>query len=365
MSERKLATIQKIVKLEPISGADAIEKATVLGWELVVKKREFQEGDLCVYIEIDSQLPDKPEFEFLRSRKFRIKTIKLKGQVSQGIAFPINIFSPALNTGILNEGDDVTELLGITKYDPQLQEENIQKQYIPKNTFEKFLMKFSFYRKLIKPKKGWPSFVKKTDEDRIQLFPHICETEKDTTFQVSEKLDGQSASYFLIKNDWWNIFNKFTFGVCSRNIWKKTEDDSSYWQIAKKYNIKNILLKDNKDRGTLLTIQGEICGPGIQKNKYKLKEIDFFVYKIVDNNDYFIYPNNFIEVFCKKYNLKHVPFPDFEFKLKPTIKEMVEYSKGNSLINTEVLREGIVVRNYEKNISFKVINPNFLLKHEE
>lgn len=121
MSERKLASIQRIVSLSPIEGADKIEKCVVLGFELVVAKKDnFKAGDLCVYCEVDSILPDKPEFEFLRERKFRIKTIKLKQQVSQGICFPLSILPQAAFHDIKwKEGADVTEILEITKYDPQ------------------------------------------------------------------------------------------------------------------------------------------------------------------------------------------------------------------------------------------------------
>ena len=112
---RKLASIQKVLEVNPIPKADAIEVIKVLGWEIVVKKGEFQVGDNVVYIEIDSIVPDKPEFEFLRDRKFRVRTIKLRGQVSQGICFPLNI----LPKGNYKEGDDVTEVIGIKKYDPQ------------------------------------------------------------------------------------------------------------------------------------------------------------------------------------------------------------------------------------------------------
>ena len=118
---RKLASIQKITALRPIENADKIEVATVLGWQVVVQKGQFKEGDFCVYIEIDSILPDKPDFEFMRERKFRVKTIKLRGQVSQGICFPISILLKATDKDlILREGDDMTELLGVRKYDPQI-----------------------------------------------------------------------------------------------------------------------------------------------------------------------------------------------------------------------------------------------------
>src|SRR5512133_220514 len=158
---RKLASIQRIASLSPIIGADKIEKATVLGWELVVKKDEFRVGDLCVYVEIDSILPDKPFFEFMRDRKFRVKTIKLRGQVSQGICFPLSIVPKG---GDRYEDADVTEALGITKYDPQAifeQKETERLASISKNRLDKFFKRYSWYRALVfKPtKRPFPSFI--------------------------------------------------------------------------------------------------------------------------------------------------------------------------------------------------------------
>ncbi|HEX9972761.1 MAG TPA: RNA ligase (ATP), partial [bacterium] len=144
---RKLATIQKIKNLEPIPEADKIEKATVLGWQLVVKKGDFKVGDHCVYCEIDSVLPEKPEYEFLRPRKFRIKTAKLRGQISQGIAFPIGAIKELANVEI-KEGLDVTEIIGVQKYEPP----------------PAVMMSGQV-------KGGFPGFIPKTDEMRIQSVP--------------------------------------------------------------------------------------------------------------------------------------------------------------------------------------------------
>jgi hypothetical protein len=229
---RKLASIQKILNIEPIPGADAIEKATVLGWECVIAKRDnFKIGDLVVYIEVDSIVPEKPEFEFLRDRKFRVRTIKLRKQVSQGLVLPLSI----LPKGNYNEDDDATEVIGVKKYDPQADAEQKlmeQKLATSNNKIHKFFSRYPWYRKLFfKPKKGgFPKFIKKTDEDRIQLFPGICEREKDTIFSVTEKIDGQSGTYFLVKNPKRFPFlkQKYTFGVCSRNIHLTKPDNSSY-----------------------------------------------------------------------------------------------------------------------------------------
>lgn len=363
---RKLASVQKVLEVSPIPKADAIEVAKILGWEIVVKKGEFQVGDSVVYIEIDSIVPDRIEFDFLRDRKFRVRTIKLRGQVSQGICFPMSI----LPKGKYSEGDDATELLGIKKYDPQGDAERKlveQKLETSNNRIHKFFSKYPWYRKLFfkKSKKGgFPSFIKKTDEDRIQLFPHICENEKDTVFQTTEKLDGQSGTWFLVKNPkkWYQFGkNTYTFGVYSRNLHLPKEDNSSYWTIAKQYNIEEVLkclIGDNQ----FIALQGEIIGTGIQKNKYKINGYDMYAFNL-------IYPDKTIDSvnaseILRDYGIKFVPILDVNFKLKDTIKECVECAKGKSML-LPVLREGIVVRNYKKGISFKIINPDFLLKNDE
>jgi hypothetical protein len=363
---RKLATIQRIVKLDPIPDADRILKATILGWECVVgTKDNFKPNELVVYIEVDSVVPERPEFEFLRERKFRIRTIRLKKQTSQGLVLPLSI----LPNKVYNEGDDVTDILGIKKYDPEgeLEQKLIDEKVTRnKNKVVQFLARNSWFRRLFFPKKkdrGWPKFIKKTDEDRIQLFPNICEKEKDTIFQVTEKLDGQSGTFFLVKNPkkflWFG--EKYIFGVCSRNLYLKKEDNSSYWTIARNKNIKKVLESLIGD-ADYVVLQGEILGTGIQANKYKIDGYDFFAFNL-------IYPVMQMDNLGAKMILEHlginfVPLLDENFKLKSTIPEMVDFAKGKSKI-ANIDREGIVCRNYDKNLSFKVINPDFLLKFDE
>lgn len=239
---RHLATIREIASLRPIAGADRIEVAQVDGWECVVQKGEFHTGEHIVYIEVDSIVPERPEFEFLRDRKFRVRTIKLRGQVSQGLVLPLSIL-PNGTPAIL--GADVTDALGIKKYDPEAQQEAqlLTKQpQKPQSAVARFLMRFKWYRKLfMKPKRkgGFPDWIVKTDETRIQNLTTLFEMErnKGTKFSVTEKVDGQSATYYLRKIS----KRKYEFGVCSRNIYLGTPDNSSYWTIAKKYNIENVL----------------------------------------------------------------------------------------------------------------------------
>jgi hypothetical protein len=362
---RKLASIQRISSITSIVGADQIETVSVLGWAVVVRKTDkFKEGDLVCYCECDSILPERPEFEFLRERKFRIKTIKLRQQVSQGICFPLSI----LPKGKYQEGDDVTEILGVKKYDPQAvfeQKESDRLASISKNRLDKFFKRYAWYRRIFfKPNRlPFPAFIKKTDEDRIQLFPHICETHADTMFQVSEKIDGQSATYFLIRNrvKWQRWFKPYIFGVCSRNFQLTKPDNSSYWDIARKLKMKDKLASLMIGEWSRVVIQGEIIGPKIQGNKYKRNENEFYAFNLFYDDEQV--DNVQLDFLALEIGLKTVPMI-FNAKLAPTIKENLELANGVSILSN-TLREGVVYRDYTKGLSFKVVSPEFLLKYDE
>jgi hypothetical protein len=370
--DRKLASIQRIVSLEPIKDADKILKATVLGWELVVAKKDnFNVGDLCVYCEVDSILPAKPEFEFLRERKFRIKTIKLKGQVSQGICFPLSILP--YNPMKYSEGRDVTDILGVIKYDPQAEferKETLRLASIDKNRMTKFLKRYSWFRRLFfKPARiPFPAFIRKTDEDRIQLFPNFYEKWGHLRFDITEKIDGQSVTYFMIRNPNRSLWNKkWVFGVCSRNFQLLKPDNSSYWTIAKQCCIEAKMRHWSEEHGKGLIIQGEAVGKGIQGNKYNIDGYSLFVFNIAA-----YYKGQTVEfsqpsqvAICQELSLCPVVWLFTNFSLKPTIPEMVNMAVGASRLNYRTPREGVVVRNYDENISFKVINPEFLLQYAE
>lgn len=359
---RQLATIRTIASTRPIQGADRIEVAQVDGWECVVKKGEFEVGQHIVYVEVDSVMPERPEFEFLRDRKFRVRTIKLRGQVSQGLVLPLDI----LPAGNYKLGDDVTELLGVTKYDPQAQQEALlltKQPKTPTNPVVKFLMRFKWYRRMfMKPKRkgGFPDWIVKTDETRIQNLTTLFDIErkKGTLFSVTEKVDGQSATYFLQKIS----RRKYEFGVCSRNIRLGTPDNSSYWTISRKYDIENVLKKLIGEYQTIV-LQGEICGDGIQGNKYHISGYDLFAFNL-------IYPDHKcttaeIKETLAPFGIKSVPIVEEGKALPETIAELVEYSKGKSVVRKEQKREGVVMRNVQNNISFKVINPDFLLAEKD
>lgn len=362
---RKLASIKTISDIQPIEGRDRIELAIVDGWQIIVKKGEYQIGDKTVFIEIDSVLPEKPEFEFLRSKKFKIKTMKMAGVLSQGICFPMSI----LPEGNYNLEDDVTNILGITKYEPNEDNRDVVESKEENKKFQhplfRVLFKFTFFRKLLLPKKqnkGFPDFISKTDETRIQNMPFILKN-KDIKFIAREKIDGQSGTFFLKKLDkkWFWQKQSYDFGVCSRNLRLWNEDNSTYWNVAKKYNLKSVL-EDLIGDNDFVAIQGECVAPSVQGNKYKVSEPDLYVFNL-------IYPEHKAdclqgEAVLRTYGIKWCPLVAIDYVLPDTVNELLDFATDTSyLYNT--LREGVVLRNYQKNISFKAVSPDFLIKYGE
>jgi RNA ligase (TIGR02306 family) len=329
---RQLASIQKIRALEPIEGADMILKATVLGWQLVVKKEDFQVGDLCVYCEIDCLMPPKPEFEFLKPRGMRIKTIRLRGQVSQGICLPLSILPEG--TPIV-EGADVTEILNISKYEPP----------IPASLAG--VMKGNF-----------PSFIPKTDETRVQVLQDLLDKYQGTPCYIAEKLDGSSTTYY---------WKDGQFGVCSRNLELVESADNSLWKLARQYDMENKL----KALGKNYALQGEIIGEGVQANKYKMHGQIIYFFNVFDIDAHqFLDFQDFKRVIAGL-DLKIVPILDSYFELWNDIPKLVKMAAGKSVLHKDTHREGIVIRplteKYERQgrVSFKSINPDFLLKYQE
>lgn len=327
---RTLASIQRIKALAPIEGADAIEKATVLGWQLVVKKGEFQVGDLAVYCEIDSLLPDRPEFEFLKPRGMRIRTIRLRGEISQGICFPLSILPEGT---AISEGADVTEALEVTKYEPP----------IPASLAGVM-------------KGGFPSFIPKTDETRVQVLQELLDKYAGTTCYVTEKLDGSSVTYFLKDGE---------FGVCSRNLELLESDENSLWKVARALQIEEKL----RALGGNHALQGEIIGEGIQGNLYRLRGQTVYFFNLFDIDHYRYYDFPAFESALTTLDLKMVPVLEREYKLENDIPTLVEKATGTSTL-FKVEREGIVIRPLEEKqdsigrVSFKAISPEFLLKHD-
>lgn len=360
---RKLAHIEKIEWIKPIEGKDRIVLAGILGWTVIVQKADYKEGDKCIFCEIDSVFPERPEFEFLRSKKFRIKTMKMSGVLSQGICFPLSM----LPDGNYEIGDDVTELMGITQYEPTMdKEENDSNENTEaKKRYPAFLMRWSWFRKFVlskKQAKGFPSFISKTDETRIQNAPFYLGL--DCKWVATEKVDGQSGSFTLQRVKGKHFWNKDTydFAVCSRNLRKWKKDTSSFWSVAEKYNIEEVLHKligDNE----WVAIQGECVASNVQGNKYKVTEPDLYVFNL-------IYPSGRVgSVEAKKivgeYGLKFVPIIDESVNIKGmSVAEVLDYATGKSQLH-DTLREGIVFRSLDGKQSFKAVSPEFLIKHNE
>lgn len=339
--ERKLASIQKILNISPIEGADAIEVATVNSWKVVVKKGEFKVNDFVVYCEIDSLLPIKEEYEFLRKSSykkqvdgtegFRLRTIKLRGQVSQGLILPTSVIEDYLY--FLLEGDDVSERLGIIKYDPAIPAELSG------------LMKGNF-----------PSFLNKTDEERIQNLTRWYNNYRDNhDFVATEKLDGSSATFY---------YNNGEFGVCSRNIDLLETEGNTFWKAARDMKLEEKMKIFNIN----IALQGELIGEGIQGNPYKIKghKVMFFNAFDIDKQEYYDF-DSFRRIIELDFNLETVPVIYQNMVLPETIDELVKMAEGKSQLNKDTEREGLVFRTQDDikpRISFKAISNKFLLNEK-
>lgn len=369
--ERRLAHVEKIEWIVPIEGADAVELCGVLGWQCVIAKKDnFKVGDKICYIEIDSIVPERPEFEFLRDRKFRVRTIKLRGALSQGLVIPIKEME------IFTVGQDVTEYLGITKYLTPSERDEAQKEEeaikLEKNRLKKYMMRYSWFRRLLlskKQKSGFPYWVSKTDEERIQnLGDKFLQQNADKTVYITEKIDYQSGTWTSKSVPKFSGVlgkiipaKKTLFVVASRNL--QTNDKGSlYWQIADKYNLEFICKKYPG-----IIIQGEQGNGKIQGNKYGLANPKMWVFNVImPNGSHLDYVE--METFCKENSLDIVPYLGY-FKLSEigsTVNDFVNFSKGKSTL-ANIHREGIVIRcieNGKKVISFKTINPEFLLRYD-
>jgi RNA ligase (TIGR02306 family) len=343
--ERKLATVRKISELRPIDGADKIELAIVDGWQVVVAKDvEHKVGNKVVYCEIDSFLPIRDEFEFLRKSSykkmgdqegFRLKTIKLRGQVSQGLILPSGVIPVAqfASAHDLPEGMDVTEMLGIVKYEPPIPAELAGKV------------------------KGlFPSFLHKTDEERVQnLVKEYGEWKYQSKhkFYVTEKLDGSSATYYI---------NNGEFGVCSRNLELLETEGNTFWKVARELDLENKI----KSLGKNICFQGELIGEGIQGNPYKIKghTVRFYTGFDIDKRERIPFINFAVTLQDLSLDIVPVLNEDYGFMLPETVEDMLKYAEGKSVLNANTEREGVVVRSMDGTISFKAISNKFLLEEK-
>lgn len=348
---RKLASIQKIKEILPIEGADAIELLIVNGWQVIVAKNVGHKiGDLVIYCEIDSFLPIEPEFEFLRkssykkmsdgSEGFRLRTIKMQSVVSQGLVLPLSVLESKTggktieknrqNELMLKEGQDVSEILGIVKYEPPVPAEL---SGIVKGLF--------------------PGFIPKTDEERVQNLVENYKKWKEIKFgfYTSEKLDGASGTFY---------YKDEVFGVCSRNLELLETKDNTFWKVARALDLENKM----KSIGKNVCFQGELIGEGIQGNPYKIKgqTIRFFNIFDIDKHEY--YDLHLFSKTMKSIGLETVPILETNFSLPETVSEMLELAEGKSVLNTNAEREGLVIRSTDIKISFKAISNKFLLNEK-
>ena len=334
----KLATIEQILSLSPIDGADRIELATVLGWQVVVKKGEFNVGDLCIYIPIDTTVdPQKEYFKHLANQKnpekrVKIQTIKLKGVYSQGFILPISILKDIQ----LSIGDDVSVFLDVQKYE----KENL---LISNGTTTH--------------NKPFPTeIISKTDEDNLKTKYKILEELIDKEVYITLKMDGSSLT--IIKKD-----NEII--VCSRNL--VIEEGHIMYQ----YLIQDKLIEKLKTYEGNIALQGEFCGPKVNNNRMELKKYKWYIFNIKDLNTDKFFGLKELQDFTNKYEFDMVPLLD-TLILDNTynVNKFQEYSNNvtyTTPMNRKVPAEGIVVRPIEpiwskyleKYISFKIINQKY------
>ncbi len=342
---RKLATIRKISEIKPIENADAIEIAVVDGWQCVIKKGEFSVGDLVVYLEVDSWVPTelapflskgKEPKEFNGVKGERLRSIKLRGTLSQGLILPLSILGDRHEIFTIGEnciGADVTEQLGIQKWEMP----------IPAQLAGQVRGNF-------------PSEIPKTDQERIQNLTKEFDSKiSKNVFQVTEKLHGSSCTFYLDVNG--------DFHVCSRNLDLKYSEDNAYWKMA---NILGIEQK-MKDRSLFgIAIQGELIGEGINGNQYQTK-LDFYVFDAYSTAFGSYLNPSATHALVMSLGINHVPIVSSHCIINPdeTINSLLEFAEGKSKLNGSE-REGLVFKSYsEDGFSFKAVSNKWLLKTGE
>lgn len=352
---RKLASIQEVVGTAEIPGANRIERVDVLGWRTVAEKGAFKKGDKVVFFEPDALIPVRPEFEYLRKSSyvpsnwpgkpegFRIKTTKIRGQISHGLVQSLSILPDGCCTDI---GFDVTEVLGVRKYEPRPSSGGNRNDGVIGDR---------------------PGFIPRTDEQRIQTltFEEFSEFRK-YSLRATEKLDGASMTVAFYDVDGLPRFRLFgrnkeidpnsrsnPYAICARNE-----------QLSHRLQLEWLRCRANK-----FIVSGEMVGPGIQGNRYRLHALQFYVFDVYDAVTRRRYTNHEIKGFCTETGFNHVPTVAFLSRDACGVEDFVDIARGKSLLYPLVNREGIVVRSGwpvdSRILSVKVINPDFLLEHED
>ena len=385
--KRALAYTARCGIIKPIEGADNIELMAVNGWNVIVKKGEFKEGDLCVYFEIDSKLPVREWSEFMLKKHYKVKTMKLNkfGVISQGLALPLNVFDIKIPE---EENIDLTEKLDvvysvdednkrkaeISKYDKMRQR---HLDLFKKNKLVKWLYKRMWGKRLLfiflgkkRDTRTWPEWVVKTDEERCQNLPYLFPGD-DTKWIVTEKIDGSSTTFTMRRHR-----RKTEFYVCSRNVcFDKPEkadrcyyESNVYLEMADKYNIEEILTEmlTDHDDVEFITIQGETYGQGIQNRDYGMDHHDFMAFNLI-----FGYKNGEVQRFnplemstiLAWYDIPSVPVVHDCYVLPTTCQELLDYAADDISRIDGGMREGIVLRTKDGKQSFKAVSNEFLMKY--
>lgn len=337
-----IATIEKIQNIRVHPNAEALELATIKGWQICVKKNEFKTGDLCVFVTVDSVLGDFPQYEFLRNKNFRIKTVKLRGELSQGIAFPISLLAsfghdiiPVPENGNI-EGTDVSELIHAKHYEKPIPP-SLAGQIVGHR----------------------PSFIKKTDEDNLKNYPQFIDELQGKPYVITLKFDGQSSTYFVKEEH---------FGVCSRNLELKYDSNNALWKIAEKYSIESHIR--NYFGGKNIALQGEIYGPGIQENLLGADEISFAAFNLFDIDTQSYMSHCELEKFTKSTNIPMVNVLDIGDNFSHTLEYLQTFANGLTYDSGKPA-EGIVIRSQTETrssvlngrMSGKVVSEVFELKY--
>lgn len=339
--ERKLASIQAIEEIKPIEGADAIEAYRVQGWWVVGRKNEYSVGDLVVYVSIDSWVPNelapfltkgREPKEYNGVKGERLRTIKLRGQISQGLLLPIAVLKwPVESFDWDDVGLDVTKTLGIQKWE----------RPIPAALAGEIRGVF-------------PDGIPKTDQERCQNLGHEIQSAHDlqTMFEVTEKLDGSSMTAFLSLDG--------EFHVCSRNLSLKPSETNSFWRVA----IKNDIEAKMREKQLFgYAIQGELLGPGVQGNSYNLSDHELYVFDVYSQRDGQYMSPGERTVLIYTLGLKHVPVIGYQQTPK-TVDELLKMAEGPSQLNLKAQREGLVFKETDGGFTFKAISNAWLLKNE-
>lgn len=388
--KRALAYVAEIAEIQPIPNYDRVEHARVNGWWVIVSKADnFTPGTKCIYFEVDSHVPEDDErFAFLEKRHYNVKTLKMCKVFSQGLIMPMSAFPEVPADAEINT--DVTDLLHITyavaednqrksgKVDPNAKYMSMKARHknFFQNKYVKKMWKYPWFRKVCffflgKKKdnpKSFPTnfqYVHKTDEERVENMPWVLKDKSPLI--VTEKLDGTSCTYILerLKR------GKFEFYVSSRNVRQLRpeqvcyHDSNIYWELAQKYDIENKMKQYLIDHPDLdyICIQGEGVG-SVQGNPLKLRDNKLFVFNLITSDEGRWNSLDGRAVVQDNWGIPWVPILDDAYVLPDDMEDFKVYATAKSVVNPEVMREGVVLRNPETGLSFKNVSREYLMKHD-